>query len=201
VYQPSTGLGWEFWEATNNGNGTWSACWGGKLNMATSDGVFPRPYGETGSGISNLATEITEGDIASGSINHAIAIEVVGNECDWDNNAPNGGDYPADRTDCGYEIAGAPMEGEWFRFPADATMPSGLAPFGQMVFKAVQTYGMVVVDRGGAVALEADEPSVWAAEGNGGTDPITASLRGLAVYQVLASLPWSSLQVVDPPNQ
>jgi hypothetical protein len=201
VYQPSTGLAWEFWEAVNNGNGTWSACWGGKLNMASSDGVFPRPYGETGSGISNLATEITEADVASGVIDHAIAIEVVGNECDWDDNAPNGGDYPADRTDCGYHIPGAPMEGEWFRFPADVTMPSGLAPFGQMVFKAVQTYGMVVVDRGGAVALEADQPSVWAAEGNSGTDPITASLRGLAVYQVLAGLPWPSLQVVDPPNQ
>jgi hypothetical protein len=70
-----------------------------------------------------------------------------------------------------------------------------------MVFKAVQTYGMVVVDQGGAVALEADQPSVWAAEGNDRTDPITTSLGGLAVNQVVADLPWPSLQVVDPPNQ
>jgi len=58
VYQPSSGRDWEFWQATDNGS-SWSACWGGKLNMATSYGVFPRPYGETGSGISNLATEMT----------------------------------------------------------------------------------------------------------------------------------------------
>ncbi|HUC14788.1 MAG TPA: hypothetical protein VMS00_10085 [Acidimicrobiales bacterium] len=199
VYQPSSGRDWEFWEATDNG-GSWSACWGGKLNMATSDGVFPRPYGETGSGISNLATEITEADVASGTIDHAIGIEVVGNQCDWDNKAANGGLYPADRTDCGYQIPGAPMEGQWFRFPTDMAMPSGLAPFAEMVFKAVQTYGMVVVDQGGAVGLEADQPIVWRAEGNHGTDPITTSLRGLAVYKVLADLPWSSLQVVDPPQ-
>jgi hypothetical protein len=48
--------------------------------------------------------------------------------------------------------------------------------------------------------LEADQPSVWTAEGNSGTDPITTSLRGLAVYKVLGDLPWSSLQVVDPPQ-
>jgi hypothetical protein len=56
------------------------------------------------------------------------------------------------------------------------------------------------VDQGGAVALEADEPSVWAAEGITGQDPITASLNRSASYKVLTSLPWSSLQVIDPPQ-
>jgi len=81
VYQPATDEAWEFWLAQNNGNGTWSACWGGELNMATSDGVFPNPYGETDSGISNLATKITEADVASGSIDQAIAMQVLGTEC------------------------------------------------------------------------------------------------------------------------
>lgn len=199
VYQPSSKRAWEFWLATDN-NGKWSACWGGELDMATSDGVFPQPYGETGSGISNLATEITEGDIASGAIDHAIGIEVLGDECDWDNATLYGGLYPADRSDCGEQITGAPMEGQWFRFPAGLAMPSGLEPFAQMVFKAVQTYGMVVVDQGGAVALEADQSTVWGAEGNSGTDPITVSLHGAVPYQVVTGLPWSSLQVVDPPH-
>jgi len=200
VYQPSSERAWEFWLATDN-NGSWSACWGGKLDMATSDGVFPHPYGETASGISNLATEITEADIASGAINHAIGIEVLGNECDSDSATQYGGLYPADRSDCAKQVPGAPMEGQWFRFPAGLAMPSGLAPFALMVFKAVQTYGMVVVDQGGAVALEADQQSVWAAEGNNGSDPITASLHGSAMYQVVAGLPWSSLEVVAPPQR
>jgi hypothetical protein len=58
---------------------------------------------------------------------------------------------------------------------------------------------MVVVDQGGAVALEADQTGVWSAEGNSGTDPITASIDGLQGYQVVASLPWQDLQAIDTP--
>ena len=79
-------------------------------------------------------------------------------------------------------------------------MPSGLTPFAQMVFRALQTYGAVVTDQGGSVSLESEQTSDWAAEGHSGTDPITASWDGLQEYQVVASLPWSSLQVVDPPH-
>ena len=111
--------------------------------------MFPNPYGESASGISNLATEISEADIASGSIDHTIAFEVLGDNCD-------GSIPPADRTDCGENVANAPDEGSYFRFAAGTPMPSGLTPFAQMVFKAISTYGMVVVDQGGAVALEAD---------------------------------------------
>ncbi|HUC15248.1 MAG TPA: hypothetical protein VMS00_12415 [Acidimicrobiales bacterium] len=199
VYQPSSNREWEFWLAQDNG-GSWSACWGGEESLSGSAGVFPNPYGESASGIANLATEITEGDIASGSIDHAIGFEVLGNECDWSGTSANGGLSPADRTDCGQDIAGAPAEGQWFRFPASLAMPSGLSPFAQMVFKAVQTYGMVVVDQGGAVALEADQTSVWGEEGNSGTDPITASVDGLQGYQVVASLPWQDLEAIDPPQ-
>ena len=163
--------------------------------MTTSDGVFPFPYGLSASGISYLATEITEADVASGSIDHAIAMEVT--DCNWPDD-PNYV-YPADRTDCGTN-PGQPAEGQWFRFPANLAMPSGLTPFGQMVFKAIQTYGMVVTDYAGAVMLQAEQPSDWAAEGQPGIDPITASWDGLQAYQVVASLPWSDLQVVDPPS-
>jgi hypothetical protein len=191
VYQPSSETEWEFWLASKTSSG-WSACWGGEQSLATTDGVFPAPYGETASGIANLATEITDADVASGSIDHAIAMEVLGDAC-------NGYVYPADRGDCG-SYPGEPSEGTWFRFPSDLPMPSGLTPFAQMVFRAIQTYGAVVVDQGGAVALEAEQPEDWAAEGNTGTDPITASWDGLAEYQVVASLPWADLQVVDPPQ-
>jgi hypothetical protein len=190
VYQPSSGNAWEFWEATRNPDGTYSACWGGELDMASTDGVFATPYGLSASGISYLATTITENDIASGWIGHAIAVTLP--HC-------NGSVYPADRTDCGGG-SGQPGEGQWFRFPANLAMPSGLTPFGQMVFKAIQTYGMVVTDQGGAVMLEAEQPSDWAAEGHSGTDPITASWAGEQEYQVVASLPWASLQTVDPPR-
>ena len=84
--------------------------------------------------------------------------------------------------------------------PANVAMPSGLTPFGQMVFRALQTYGAVVTDQAGSVSIESEQPSDWAAEGHSGTDPITASWDGDQEYQVVASLPWASLQVVDPPQ-
>lgn len=199
IYQPSTGSEWELWQASATSSG-YEACWGGRLNLATSDGVFPSPFGLSASGISYLATTITEADVESGSINHAIAL--ILNRCDWV--APHDGVYPANRGDCGSDI-GQPAEGQWFRFPAGLPMPSGLTPFAQMVFTAIQTYGLVVVDHGGAVQIEAEQPTDWAAEGNApvnsrGQDPITASWDGLKEYQVVANLPWASLQVVDPPQ-
>jgi hypothetical protein len=106
---------------------------------------------------------------------------------------------PVDRTDCGDDV-GQPGEGQWFRFAAGTQMPSGLTPFAQMVFRAIETYGAVVTDQAWGVFLEAEQPSDWAAEGHTGIDPITASWDGLEAYQVVASLPWSDLQVVDPPS-
>jgi len=190
IYQPSTRLDWELWRATNNGNGTYSACWGGRIKLATSDGVFRRFYGLSATGISYLATTVTEEDVASGSIDHAIAL-LIPNCNSWV--------YPANRGDCGSK-PGQPSEGQWFRFPADLPMPSGLAPFAQMIFKAIQDYGAVVVDYAGAVVIEAEQTSDWAAEGHTGVDPITASWDHLPEYRVIANLPWSSLQAVQPPQ-
>ena len=190
VYQPSTETDWELWQATKNSNGTYSACWGGKLDMADSTGVFPYPYGMSATGISYLATAITEADVASGHIDHAIAIQIP--RC-------NEYVYPADRHDCGSE-PGQPAEGQWFRLPPNLPMPGGMNPFAQMVFTALQKYGAVVTDYAGAVMIEAEQPSDWAEEGGTGTDPITASWEGQPEYKVVAGLPWSSLQAVNPPQ-
>ena len=190
IYQPTTNTDWELWQATRNADGTYSACWGGKLDTSSSTGVFPWPSGLSATGISYLALTITEGDIASGHIDHAIALEIP---------ACNTYVYPADRGDCGTD-PGQPAEGQWFRLPSNLRMPSGLTPFAQMVFTALQRYGAVVVDYAGAVMTEAEQPSDWAAEGHVGMDPITASWEGLPEYEVVATIPWADLQTVDPPQ-
>ncbi len=189
VYQPSSGRDWELWKATP-GPGGYEACWGGRLDMSSSNGVFPYNYGLSATGISYLATTITEADVASGAIDHAIGVILP--RCDYSA-------YPADRGDCGHD-PGQPPEGQWFRFPPQLAMPRGLTPFGRMVFTAVQTYGMVVVDQGGAVMLEAEQRADWAAEGHRGTDPITASWAGRSEYQAVADLPWGELQALAPPH-
>jgi hypothetical protein len=187
IDQPSSHTEWELWQAQPAGGGDWSACWGGKLDTATSDGTFPSPYGLSASGISYLATTITEADVASGSIKHAIAVQLAG--C----TAPQ--IAPADRNDCSTNPGQAPY-GTWYRFPAELVMPSGLQPFARMVFRALQRYGMVVTDQAGAVMLVAEDSTDWTAQGHTGTDPITASWGGDQEYQVVADLPWNKLQVV-----
>jgi len=209
----STNADYEYWDATQNSSSSWSACWGGATtNLSTFSGVFPSNYGETATGISNMATEITWADIVSGSINHAIGITLGSEYC-------NGSVYPANRTDCGSH-PGDPSEGTWFRFaPGTTCSPSQCStPFATMVFNAILQYGMVAIDSGGANQLEAEQVGDWALEGNAacngsncgpaltgltGTNPWEASTggpTGPASYQVVASLPWSSLQVVDPPQ-
>ncbi len=187
IYQPSSSTEWEFWEASNSG-GSWSACWGGKLsNLATSSGVFPGTSGLAASGISYLGTGIREADVQSGAIDHTIAVQVV--SC-------NGFTAPAVRGDCGSN-SGQVAEGSWLRFPSSLAMPSGLTPFAQMVFKAIQNYGMVVTDQSGSVGLPAEASGDWAAEGNSGTDPITTSWAGQPEYSVLNGMPWSQLEVLQ----
>jgi hypothetical protein len=76
-------------------------------------------------------------------------------------------------------------------------MPGGLSPLAQMIFKAIQTYGMVVTDTSGSVAIGAETSADWT---GGGTDPITAAMAGQQPYQTIANLPWSSLQAINPPG-
>jgi hypothetical protein len=191
VYQQSTGKDWEFWKAHNNGDGTWSACWGGEISdVARSNGVFPDGYGLSGSGISYLATLVTFHDIESGAIDHVIAMTVP--SC-------NGMVAPANRTDCGNN-PGEVAEGTLLRFPSSLAMPSRLTQLGEMVFRAIQDYGAVVQDQSKGVYIETEDSAAWAEQGNDGTDPITSSFDGKGQYGALAGIPWRSLEVVEPPS-
>lgn len=190
VYQPATGRDWELWQASLQAGGGVSACWGGMLVTASSNGVFAPYYGMSATGISYLATAITEADIASGSIQHAIALQLP--RCnEWV--------FPADRGDCRSD-PGQPSEGQWLRLPAGTAEPKGLSPFAKMVFSALENYGAVVTDYSGAVDIVIEQPSDWAAEGHTGTNPLTASMDGLPLWKVVAGLPWGSLQAVQPPG-
>ena len=190
LYSTSLDRIWEFWQFQRSGNG-YSACWGGSAVLSTFSGVFPPYYGLSASGINYLGTTVTEQDIASGAIDHAIAVILPPSNC-------NGNIYPADRGDCPSN-PGQPSEGSWFRFAPGTQMPGGLTPFAQMVFRAILTYGLIVVDQGGAVMIWAEQTSDWAAEGHSGTDPLSASWAGQQEYQVVAALPWANLQALSVP--
>ncbi|MFI5240411.1 MAG: dockerin type I domain-containing protein [Candidatus Saccharimonadia bacterium] len=195
IYQPSSQSEWEFWDAENNG-GNWTACWGGEItNMSTANGVFPNPYGENATGLSYLASTVTEADIQSGSINHAMAVQLV------DTSLTPCFVAPADRCDGWTNAADAVPEGTWYRLDPSVNVNSlTLTPYGKMVAIALQKYGMFVSDTSGAVALVGEDIRDWAYTGHTGTDPITAAFNGQPDYSALNGIPWNQLQVLNPPN-
>jgi hypothetical protein len=192
-YQASTGDDWEFWHFKALSDTSFEACDGGELpNVSTSTGVFSLSGSqEASSGISYLATLITETDVQAGAINHALAVDLL--YCK-DYIPPARSNY-----DCG---DGAIPYGQYFRFPSSVAMPSGLTPLGQMIFKAIQNYGVVTTDAGGAIQIGAEAPGGWYATTDTPTttaDPITAAMEGVPQYNVIAKLPWSELQAVQEP--
>jgi hypothetical protein len=191
VYQASTNTDWEFWEFGNGSNGGYTACAGGEItNVSTSNGVFPTSGGQlASSGISYLATMITNSDINSGAINHAIALQLI--YCNGSYVAPARTNY-----DCS---GGSIPYGQYFRFPSSLAMPSGLTSLGQMVFKAIQNYGLVVTDHAGAVTVEGEDPAGWDLTNNTTDNPIGDAMDGQASYSVITSLPWADLQAISSP--
>ena len=188
----STAGVYEIWQANQLSSSAWEGCYGGYGAMNTFTGVFAGNKGRTATSISDVATMVSEADVASGSIDHAISVQIT--DC-------NGWVLPATRGDCGSD-PGQPAEGQWFRFAPGTICTSAEcnSPYATMVFKAISTYGMVVSDQGGAYQINQEAQADWANEGEPGTDPITASWDGQQEYSVIANLPWSQLQAVAPPS-
>lgn len=185
IYSPSMNRAWELWDASYGASG-WSACNAGELTLSSTDGVFPAPSGESASGIANLATEVSDADVASGSIDHAIAIQSVLTYCEWVGS--DGGLPPADRSDC--NGPGPVAEGMYFRFAPGTVCGSACNnAFAEMVFQAGLKYGFVDTDQGGTVAVLADT----------GVSS-SAAFGGAQEYEAIAPLPWTDLQAIAPPQ-
>jgi hypothetical protein len=197
IFQPAADKVWEVWEADYTG-GAWTAGNAGVITGATDSlGVFTDGSGVAASGISYGALIITQADVASGTIAHAVALYLSNNESTqyWP---------PAARADSGAtSVAGQVAEGMWFRFPTSMSMPSGLAPLAQMIFTAIQTYGCVLHDRSDGSYFAAEDTATWASGGGTGTDPITTACTVAGTvkpdYSVVANIPISSLVQIVPP--
>lgn len=188
VYQPSTNTVWELWQAKKDLNGKWIACWGGKITNATlSDGIMPKPYGTTATGLPFLGGQITAEELERGEIKHAIGISLLEIE------HFNIYSWPANRSD-GWNPAPAKpnriAEGQRFRFDPtiDVDTLTGISRAGKIIFKAGQKYGFVVWDRAGAVSIRAQNVSSYA------TNPYPALFDNKPTYDVIKNLPWARIQ-------
>lgn len=131
---------WQF-QRTNNTSATAQAY--GAADVVTGTGwgtTMPfRGAGILAAGSSELAGMIVQAETDAGDIHHALQLEVGGNL--------NGQGFTGDAiSGDGPAMPGIIIEGELVAIPPSVTMPAGLSPLGQKVFRALQTYGAFDID-------------------------------------------------------
>jgi len=188
--------------------GAWgSAHWGGAtLNASRGIGVYDLhswpPYsrpnwgGSAGSHYFNAGL-ITQDELASGVIPHAIA-------CDGGKMRAGVVTHPAFRTDgLGYDQWGYKY-GSHFRIDPNVNLDNitFATPFGKMIAKAMQDYGLIMRNQtGGTFTIFCEDPRP---SGNpnaftlpdGNYNP-TGYFKGLTPPAALDGIPWSSLLQIE----
>ena len=186
IYDPTSDELWEFWQMRRDPDGGWSACWGGRIDdVSTSQGIFPLGFGASASGLAVTPGMVSLADVRRGRIDHALSIslpEVRSGAFSW----------PANRTDGTSSSPLAPVEGQRFRLnPALDLDRYNLTPLGRMIAEAAQTYGFVVTDRGGSVAVAAESGALERQAT--GSDPWDSLIGGHA-WDVMHEFPWNEVQ-------
>jgi hypothetical protein len=195
IYQPSSDRLWEFWRARKLADG-WHAAWGGAIDhVSQSPGYYTTAswpgsapnWGASASSLPLVAGTMTIGDLQSGSIDHALAMEVP---------FPRAGVYalPAQRTDG----LGAPTtlpEGAHLRLDPNLDVRALHLPhLTEMMALAAQRYGMIVRDQSHhVIGFYGEDPSPV------GSDPYHGAsgfYGGKWPAELLKRFPWSSLRVL-----
>jgi hypothetical protein len=195
VSQPSTDRLWEFWHLEQASSG-WQAGWGGAIEKASSNPGAYSPeawlgaktnWGASASSLSIAGGLITLEDLEQGQINHALAIALPD---------VRAGVYasPAQRTDGGDTEPLSLPEGAHLRLDPNLDLASLHLPrLTLMMAEAAQRYGIVVRDVASDVTFYGQDPTPT------GTNPYTGAhgyFEGKSPEQLLASFPWSHLQLL-----
>jgi hypothetical protein len=167
IYQPSTDTYWDFWRASEDASGHWSACWGGKIeHYSRNRGIFANPLGTTATGLPLGAFTIRIAELQRGYIDHAINLVVPRTQA-------NCFSWPATRDDGNTPGSDLPCEGQRFRLNPSFDVSTLYGPAAQIIARAMQKYGLILTDKGGAVVTYAEDPRPYEAT-HGGVNPYPA---------------------------
>ena len=192
VWQPGTDRMWEFFQLHHQG-GTWKAEWGGAMaHVSSNPGVYgPRawpgakPYwGVTAGSLPLVGGAMTVGQLEAGNIDHALALSIPDTRA---------GAYaaPAERGDGVLSSPAAIPEGARLRLDPHLNLAAlHLPPLVRLMAQAAQRYGIIVRDTAGVVSFIAEDPV------DGNFTVYRRLAQGLYPNKLLASFPWSHLQVV-----
>lgn len=189
IYEPATDTYWDFWRAKADGQGQWSACWGGKItNYSQSLGVFEAPLGATATGLALGAFLIRIDELARGHIDHAINIATV-------RTRKNCQSWPANRNDGNTDGEDIACEGQRFRLDPSFDVSTLKNPAARTIAEAMQRYGLILTDKSDALITQAEDPRPHMAK-NGGKNPYDELLGGAPWYLVLNDVPVERLQAL-----
>lgn len=170
LLNPRSGDEWGFWQLTRSGSSGWSATNGYHYNVYW-DGVPPRSggqaFGSRGAGVPYLAGLIRPFEIRRGRIKHALALAFSSPSSEHV--------YPATKSDGASSDPRSLPEGARLQLSPGLSRGElrarGCGRAALIIAKAMQRYGMYVVDNSGStkVMLEASATagSAWAALGVG----------------------------------
>jgi hypothetical protein len=157
-------------------------------HASSSPGYFPAPFGATGTGLALMGGLIRVAELRAGRIDHALALAIPkakARDFVW----------PAQRSDGNSPLPDAIPEGTRLRIDPRVDLNTlGLPPAGLAIARAAQRYGMIVRDQAGAVAFYGEDPAQF-----GAPNPYTTLYAGKYPNNILASFPWTQLQVIAPP--
>src|SRR5581483_1622180 len=169
IYQPSTDTYWDFWRAEKDASGHWSACWGGEIkHYSTNPGIFANPLGASASGLPLGAFTIRISELQRGHIDHAINLIVPRTQAGCFS-------WPATRDDGNTAGSHIPCEGQRFRLNPSFDVNLLYSPAARTIARAMQQYGLILTDKGGAVVTMAEDPRPYEAA-HGGVNPYPALL-------------------------
>jgi hypothetical protein len=199
VWQPSTDRLWEFHRMVHSADG-WHASWGGAMRHVSSQlGVYRRgvwPGSKSSWGISASALSLVGGlisleDLSDSQINHALEMALPERSSSLFAS-------PAQRTDGTSDNPLALPEGAHLRLNPNLDLAAlNLPRLTLMLAEAAQRYGIFVTDgtgTSGVATFFAQEPIPT------GKNPYTGPngfFEGKRPSQLLASFPWSQLQLLE----
>jgi hypothetical protein len=198
LWQPSSDRLWEFWHLAG-GPGDWRADWGGAIDrVSESSGAYgpaawpgaSPSWGASASSLSIAGGLITLRDLERGSIDHALAMSLrdVRAQTFF---------FPARRTDGESSDPLALPEGAHLRLDPSLDIASlHLPPLARMMAEAAQRYGIFIRDVAANVTFYAQDPI------NVGANPYLGPggfFEGSYPQALLASFPWTSLELLAPP--
>lgn len=183
IWNPTDGTEYSFWQFVANADGTYSATNGYRYH--TTNGYFGRfadGLAGRGAGTPYFAGLVRPWEITQGHIDHALAFAYHAPSAEFR--------YPASKSDGGNfgGITGTDIP-EGARLQLNPTLTDvdftawGLSPEAKIIARALQQYGMYIIDNSGSSKIYIE-------------DRITAHWSANITRSLVSGIPWNQFRVV-----